>query len=67
MKFPPVCKDCGNREVGCHNQCQTYLDTKSEYERSKDEKRKAEHAEHEADTVDIKNRIRIRERTRRNV
>lgn len=65
VKFQPVCKDCENRKVGCHNQCQTYLDAKREFDRYKDEKRKAERAEHEADAFDINNRIRIKERTKR--
>ena len=67
VKFQPVCRDCENRKVGCHNECQTYLDTKREYERKRDEERKIKYAEQKIDDFDVENRIRIIERTRRNV
>ena len=30
-----TCKDCLDRNVGCHGSCQKYLDAKSENERKK--------------------------------
>ncbi|MBO5389409.1 MAG: hypothetical protein J6A59_15000 [Lachnospiraceae bacterium] len=30
------CKDCGDREVGCHSTCKKYIDFKKENEKQKE-------------------------------
>lgn len=63
--FPPICKDCENRKVGCHDYCAAYLKTKTEYDRRADEERKLKKYERDINGVEHDCKIRIKERTRR--
>lgn len=36
VKMKGVCKECQNREVGCHGHCETYLNAKAEMQEEKD-------------------------------
>ena len=40
MNLPP-CKDCPNREIGCHSQCKKYIKFKNDLKKDK-AKEKAE-------------------------
>ena len=37
MKVP--CKDCPNRQVGCHSTCEKYIEYKKESDRLREERR----------------------------
>ena len=45
MKIQTVCRDCNDRQVGCHGNCERYIRSKREFEDQKDELRKIK--EHE--------------------
>lgn len=30
-----TCRDCSNRHIGCHRECEKYLDARKEYEAMK--------------------------------
>ena len=64
-RFPPICKGCADREVGCHQRCAKYLDTKREYERERDEERDRRYAEREIDELEMSVKRHIKERTRK--
>lgn len=36
MQMKPVCKDCPNRFLNCHDVCETYINAKREYEEQKE-------------------------------
>ena len=40
-EFPPVCKGCKERRVGCHSECRKYLDAKEEYEKRRGKERQS--------------------------
>ena len=40
-EFPPVCKNCEERYIGCHPKCKKYLDAKEEYGKRKEKERQA--------------------------
>lgn len=64
-KFPPVCMGCTQRKVGCHQTCKTYLNAKCDYGKKTTEAWQRKRRECEINSVDILNRIRIIEKTRR--
>lgn len=40
IRDTPPCKDCNDRNPGCHGKCQRYADWKSKLEKVNEERRK---------------------------
>lgn len=60
--FPPICKGCVDREVGCHKDCKIYQDARKEYERQAEAERQKKHKEHEVLSVEMDCKEKIRRR-----
>lgn len=52
----PVCFDCKNRHVGCHADCEIYLDAKAEHDKKQEHIRQLKIAEYVVQ--DTKNKAR---------
>lgn len=56
----PPCKDCKQREIGCHANCDLYKHYKKEFESEKEEISKLRNKERLADDFAISSRNRKR-------
>ena len=42
LRCTPPCKDCTDREIGCHSNCEKYIEWKNEHNRKREVLRKDE-------------------------
>jgi hypothetical protein len=59
----PPCKDCTEREVGCHSKCQRFIEWKKREDLLKEEKREVGRAL--SDIIDYKRRVVVKHKRKR--
>lgn len=62
--FPPVCKDCARREVGCHGSCAEFRAAREEYEARTGKAAEARRKEDDAVTFSVESIRRTKRRKR---
>ena len=62
MVFKYPCQDCKDRYLGCHSNCQKYLEAKAEHSKEKESVTQIKEDERRFDSYEIERRSKIKKR-----